>query len=155
VTREKLITLQGQDPSLAKFMKEAEQNQKVGRAEVYFKIKDGISYRYCRNFEGREISQVVIPEGLRETVMTMAHDAVMSGHQGQKKTKDSICREFWWPRFGSDVTRFCRSCDICQRTIAKGKVPGVLLGKMPIIDTPFDGATVDLVGPFFPPTERK
>jgi len=87
VTREKLIALQGQDPSLAKFMKEAEQNQKAGRAEVYFKMKDEILYRYCRNFEGREISQVVIPKGLRETVMTMAHDAVMSGHQGQKKTK--------------------------------------------------------------------
>jgi len=72
VTREKLIRLQGQDPSLTKFMKEAEQNQKAGRSEVYVKMKDGILYRYCRNFEGREISQVVIPKGLRETVMTMA-----------------------------------------------------------------------------------
>jgi len=42
VRREKLIALQGQDPSLAKFMKEAEQDQKAGRAEVYFKIKDEI-----------------------------------------------------------------------------------------------------------------
>jgi len=31
VSKEKLITLHGQDPSLAKFMKEAEQNQKAGR----------------------------------------------------------------------------------------------------------------------------
>jgi len=68
----------------------------------------------------------------------MAHDAVMSGHQGQKKTKDRIWREFWWPGFGSDVTRFCRSYDICQRTIAKGMVPSVPLRKMPIIDTPFE-----------------
>jgi len=118
VTREKLIALQRQDPSLAKYVKQAEQNQKVGRAEVHFKMKDGILCRYCRNFEGREISQVVIPKGLRETVMTMAHDAVMSGYQGQKKTKDRIWREFWWPGFGSEVTRFCRSCDICQKTIA-------------------------------------
>ena len=64
-------------------MKEAEQNQKTGRAEVYFKMRDGNLYRYCRNFEGREISQIVIPKGLRETVTTMAHDAVMSG-QGLK-----------------------------------------------------------------------
>ena len=89
---------------------------------MYFKMKDGILYRYCRNFEGREISQVVIPKGLRKTAMTMAHDAVMHEHQGQKKTKDSIWREFWWPGFGSEVTRFCRSCDICQRTIAKEKI---------------------------------
>jgi len=120
-------------------------------------MKDGILYRYCRNFEGREISEVVIPKGLRETVMTMAHDAVMSGHPGQKKTKDRICREFWWPGSGSDVTRFCRLCDMYQRTIAKGRVPSVPLRKMPIIDTPFEGVTVDLVGSIFPnfPINRK
>jgi len=84
----------------------------------------------------------------------MSHDAVMSGHQGQKKTKDRILREFWWPGFGAEVTRFCRSCDVCQRTIAKGGVASVPLGKMPIIDTPFDRVAVDLVGPIFPPTER-
>ena len=72
MTRVKLITLQAQGPSLTKFMKEAEQNQKAGRSQVYFKMKDGILYRYCTNFEGREISQMAIPKGLRETVMTMA-----------------------------------------------------------------------------------
>ena len=73
-------------------------------------------YSCCKNFEGREIFQVLIPTGLGEKVMTMAHDAVMSVHQSQKKTKDRIWREFWWPGFGADVTRFCRSCDISQRT---------------------------------------
>jgi len=65
VTREKIITLQGQDQSLTKFVKEAEQNQKAGRSEVYFKMKDGILYRYCRNFEGREITQLLLPEGFK------------------------------------------------------------------------------------------
>jgi len=78
----------------------------------------------------------------------------MSGHQGQKKTKDRIWREFWWPGCGAEVTRFCRACDICQRTIAKGRVPSVPLRKMPIIDTPFDRVAVHSVGPIFPPTER-
>ena len=67
---------------------------------------------------------------------------VMSGHQGHKKTKDRMWREFWWPGFGSDVTRFCRSCAICQRTIAKGRVSSVPLTKMPIIDTPFERVAV-------------
>jgi len=50
-------------------MKEAEQNQKVEKPDVYFKIKDGILYRYCKNFfVGYGISQVVIPKGLRERV---------------------------------------------------------------------------------------
>ena len=66
VTREKLITLQKQDASLAKFMKEAEQNQKVENSDVYFRMKNGILYRHCENFEGRKISQVVILKGQTE-----------------------------------------------------------------------------------------
>jgi len=52
------------------------------------------------------------------------------------------------------VTRFCRSCEICQKTVAKGRVLNVPLGKMPLIDTLFDKVAVDLVGPIFSPTER-
>ena len=154
ITRDKLIELQQHDVSLNKFVREAEGSPKDRKSDEYFKMKDGILYRYCKNFEGREISQVVVPKELREKVLMMAHDAVMSGHQGRKKTKDRIWREFWWPGFGADVTRFCRSCDVCQRTIAKGRVPSVPLGKMPIIETPFDRVAVDLVGPIHPATEK-
>jgi len=59
---------------------------------------------FCTDIvDGREISQVVVPKGLREKVLMMAHDAVMSGHQGQKKTTDRIWKEFWWPVFSADV----------------------------------------------------
>ena len=91
---------------------------------------------------------------LREKVMKLAHDTVMSGHQGCKKTKDRIWSNFWWSGMGDDVKRYCRSCDICQRTVAKGQVVKVPLGKMPVIDTPFDRVAVDLVGPIFPATEK-
>jgi len=96
----------------------------------------------------------VVPKALREKVLMMAHDAVMSGHQGQKKTKDRIWKEFSWPEFSADVRRYCRSCDVFQTTIAKGRVSKVLLGKMPIIETPFDRVAVDLVGPIHPATDR-
>jgi len=49
----------------------------------------------------------------------MAHDAVMSGHQGQNKTNNRISKEFLCPGFSADVKRYCTSCDVCQRTIAK------------------------------------
>jgi len=68
VTREKLITLQEQDASLAGYIKEAERNQKFEHSDVYFRMKDGILYRYCKNYERRrpKISQVVIPKRLRK-----------------------------------------------------------------------------------------
>jgi len=154
ITRDGLVAMQQQDVSLQKFLKEAQQGQMSDESEVYFQMKNGILHRYCRNFEDRRVSQIVVPVGLREKVLKMAHEAVISGHQGRKKTKDRIWREFWWPGLGADVTRFCRSCDICQRTIAKGRVPNVPLGKMPITDTPFDRVAVDIVGPISPATKR-
>ena len=61
---------------------------------------------------------------------------------------------FWWPGLHGDVTRFCRSCDICQRTVARGRTAVVPLGRMPVIDVPFDRVAVDLIGPIFPAAER-
>ena len=35
------------------------------------------------------------------------------------------------------MTRYCKSCDVCQKTVNKGSVPKVPLEKMPLIDKPF------------------
>ena len=68
---------------------------------------------------------------------------------------DRILTEFFWPGVCVDVSRFCKSCDICQRTIQKGRVTNVPLGKLPSIDTPFKRVAVDIVGPIEPRSERK
>ena len=53
------------------------------------------------------------------------------------------------------MSRFCKSYDICQRTIQKGRVTKVPLGKLPLIDTPYKRVAVDRVGPIEPRSERK
>ena len=77
----------------------------------------------------------------------------MSGHLGIKKTLERIMYNFYCPGIHGDFTRFYRSCDICQKTISKGKVTRVPLEKMPLVDTPFKRVAVDLVGPIHPPSE--
>ena len=89
--------------------------------------------------------QLVVPKVLRETVMRVAHGALISGHMGVKKTQDMVLTEFYWPGVGADISRYCRSCDICQRTIEKGGVTKVLLGKMPFIEIPFKRVAVDTI----------
>jgi len=86
--------------------------------------------------------------------MKLAHDSILSGHQGVKKTYDRIVAYFFWPGVHGDVERYCHSCDICQRTVVKGKVNKVPLQKMPLIDLPFKRVAVDLVGPIAPMTDR-
>ena len=53
-----------------------------------------------------------------------------------------------------DITSFCRSCDECHKTTAKGSIPLVPLEDMPLIDMPFRRVAVDLVGPISPPSEE-
>ena len=86
--------------------------------EVRFEVKNGLLWRK-KESEKRMITQLVVPVQLREKVMKLAHDSIMSGHQGVKKTTERVTVHFFWPGVHGDVTRYCRSCDICQRTVSK------------------------------------
>ena len=93
---------------------------------------------------------------VRVQVLTLAHDAVMAGHLGVKKTLDRITSCFYWPGRPThgDVQCWCRSSDICQRTTPKGKVAKIPLGRLPRIDIPFKRVAVDLIGPNKPISEK-
>ncbi|XP_060070207.1 uncharacterized protein LOC132550192 [Ylistrum balloti] len=161
VSVEELKRQQQNDPSLEKVRTFAEKGdvfeKKPGILSSYYERK-GILYRRFKSEKfagGKEFKQVVVPDKLRVRVMKMAHESILAGHLGIRRTVQRVLTEFFWPGLQADVTRFCRSCDICQRTFPKGRVPKAPLGSMPLIDTPFKRVAVDLVGPLDPPTQRK
>ncbi|GFO11814.1 gypsy retrotransposon integrase-like protein 1 [Plakobranchus ocellatus] len=80
-------------------------------------------------------------------------DSITGAHLGIRRTKDKVLSNFYWPGVDGNVTRYCRSCDVCQRTVKKSTVPRVPLEKVPLIDTPFKRVAIDLVGPINPPSE--
>ena len=160
VDRQKLIELQKQDNTLDRCFVFAKQHKKLhstNGSTYWFEISNDLLLRKFQSpklVSGEIVSQVVIPKALRSQVLKLAHCGLMAGHQGIKKTLDRILSSFHWPGIHSDVSRFCQSCDVCQRTIEKGKVQKVPLEKMPIIDIPFHRIAVDLVGPIFPLSDR-
>ena len=102
---------------------------------------------------GKPLKPVMVPENLRRPIMEVAHESIMGGHMGIKKTTDKIQSAFYWPGIQGDVTQFCKSCDVCQKTVSKGSVLKVPLEKMPLIDKPFKRVAIDLVGPISPQGE--
>ena len=94
------------------------------------------------------VKQLVVHQKLRTKVLKLAHETLLSGHLGIQKTLDRVMSSFYWPSLQSEVNLFCRSCDFCQETTPKGRVPHVPLDKMLLIDTPFQRVAIDLVGPF-------
>ena len=47
-------------------------------------------------------------------VLRYKHDHILSGHPGQNKTIDLICREYTWPRLCEFVKKYCKSCTTCM-----------------------------------------
>ena len=155
VDREKLKQMQREDESLRKY-RDRDDVLVKGQAEISFEEKSGVLYRLYKHpyvNGGKQLKQVMVPEKLRRPKMEVAHGSIMGGHMGIKKTTDKIQSAFYWPGIQGDVTRFCKSCDVCEKTVSKGSVPKVLLEKMPLIDKPFKRVPIDLVGPISPPSE--
>ena len=127
-------------------------------SKYIFKEEDGWLVRQLRDpdqpKEGTGPKLLVIPAKYREKIMKVAHESLASGHMGINNTITKIQTQFFWPGLSGDVSRFCRSCEICQKTIDKGRVPKAPLGRMPIMEVPFQRIAVDLVGPFKPASER-
>ena len=157
--KEALKQAQATDPNLDSIRGRVESgsitvSRGLNRGETKFVRKKGLLYRQFT--KGNKVTlQLVIPGVFREKVLRLAHETLLTEHLGIKKTLDRVVSEFFWPGVCGDVARFCKSCDICQRTIQKGRVTKVPLGKMPLIDTPFKRVAVDIVGPIEPRSDKK
>jgi len=157
VTHEEMVKLQRADSTLSSYFKRLPEPKEKGESKVSFHFKNKLLYRQFQNPHvnfNTTIEQLIVPQKLRKEVMKVAHESILGGHMSVGKTCDKIMSCFFWPGITADVTRFCRSCDICQKTVPKGKVSKGDLQKMPIIDTPFKRVAVDLVGPLFPVSDN-
>ena len=56
---------------------------------------------------------------------------------GIRKTREKIMSNFYWPGIDGDITRYCHSCDVCQKTVSKGTIPRVRLQSVPVVDVLF------------------
>ena len=160
VSREEILTEQMNDESLTKSWNLAKNGivkTLHDGGSVQMSIRKQLLYRYFSSpkvSNGKQYRQLMVPKKFRSMVVKLAHESLMAGHLGVKKTTDRVTNEFHWPGLQADIRRFCQSCDVCQRTIPKGRIPVVPLGEMPIIAEPFQRIAVDIVGPLQPITER-
>ena len=125
-----------------------------GEGTYKFKVIDEVLYHIFQNKLHGKVRQIIVPEIFQKQVMKLAHESIVGGHLGAKKTVDRITSNFHWPGVVSNVTRFCRSCDICQKTALKGRTCKVPVGEMPLMEEPFKRVTMDLFGPISPVSEK-
>lgn len=155
VTRQDLIKLQKDDPSLTNsfLLLQSDEEKSIGTARFSFVLKHDVLYRVYST-EKETLQQIVVPTALRSSVLSAAHDQLLAGHCGVRRTLNRILQKFFWPGITTDVRRYVQTCDICQKTTPKGKIPPVPLCSMPSISDPFETVAIDLVGPLTPASEQ-
>ena len=158
VDPQELSKEQKDDVSLSHLWDKVDAGPTDHRSKYLFVIDKGWLCRQLRDPEdprqGVGTRVLVVPKRYRTEIVKIAHESLISGHLGIQNTLAKIQCQFYWPGIVEDVTRYCKSCDICQRTVDKGRVTKVPLGKMPLIEVPFQRIAIDLVGPFQPPSAR-
>jgi transposase InsO family protein len=149
VTPQDMKQAQEEDSTLGKMHRlvgKAARRYKNGSTVTFIKKRGILHRKYMA--DGRSHDQVIVPRQYRDELMRVAHDAPMAGHLGTRRTQARVQRMFYWPGICSDINRYCRSCDTCQRT--KGGVRKVQLSLMPLVGQPFDRVAVDFIGPIVP-----
>ena len=85
--------------------------------------------------------------GHRERIIQEQHDDPLSGHPGEDQMIKLVERHYWWPTMNKDIRTYVSGCLACQAYKPhryKTKSP---LHPLPIIPTPFENITIDLIGP--------
>ena len=125
--RQELCMKQASDIKLREIRRRVEsgsvtKSRSFSTGETKFIRRNGLIYRHFKKNANVSL-QLVVPSSLTHSVMNLAHESrKVVNHRGRKETIAKVLDEFYWPSVCREVTQFCRSCAICQRTTHNIKV---------------------------------
>ena len=80
-------------------------------------IEDGVVCRRYKPEPCREVITVpVLPSSMQQSALYHCHDSPAAGHQGVDKTLHHLKCESYWVNMAQDFEKYCRECEICQRS---------------------------------------
>ena len=92
-------------------------------------IEKGMRMRKFIKRDGTSDShQLIVPRELQKEVLWNAHDGLLGGHLGQKKTTEKALRKFYWRGIHEDCNN---TCDVCARQKQPQRKPHAPLDPWP------------------------
>ena len=108
-------------------------------------VRDGLIYR------SQNIIEVPYDLSLRTLLLELNHDNPLAGHFGRDRTLDLLRRRWFWSGMATQVDKFVKSCNVCQRT--KPSKPSLVIPQPIVPIRPWSVITLDFVGSFQPASE--
>jgi transposase InsO family protein/predicted aspartyl protease len=117
-------------------------------------MESGVLGRRWYDAKGKPAQlQWLVPRSKVREVLETAHSSPLAGHFSDKRTKEAIKRQFWWPGMGVDVRLFCRACEVCARRKGRPTVAHHPQQRQTRTE-PLQTVALDVMGPIDPPTEK-
>lgn len=120
--------------------------QRLLREWPRIRCQDGVLYRRIRlPGESRETLQLLLPQCLKQEVLTGLHDD--HGHQGIERTTQLIRERCFWPGMSQEIEKHCQECRRC--VVAKAvrprvrTFPGNLMASRPLDIVAIDFTTLE------------
>ena len=165
-TEEELSQLQRNDPCLKKLIVWLQTDITPSQRELslhsptvkYFYLnRSHLSYQnnllwYSWKDVIGEKQLLVVPECLKQEVLSLNHDIPLTGHMGITKTFLRIRKSFIWYNMSRDVELFVKSCHVCNRSKKAKTKAKAGLGQYHV-GSPLECVHVDILGPFTPSTK--
>jgi transposase InsO family protein len=84
-------------------------------------VIDGVIHRKIKDPKLGDLTQILLPECLRDLVLESLHDH--NGHQGIERTFKMIRQRCYWPQMFMDIRNYCKRCERCA--VSKNPPPKV------------------------------
>ncbi|UYV67968.1 hypothetical protein LAZ67_5002657 [Cordylochernes scorpioides] len=111
-----------------------------------FKEEDGCLFKKNPNPEGRAC-MLVVPEKKKREIMKEYHNHMSNGHLGIARTMYRIKSKYLWPSMLNDVSKFFKTCHLCQSRKGSNQLPSALLQPIPPANFPFERIGIVFVEP--------
>ena len=138
--------LEGGNPSEGEVMLQGAETKRWWRHKDQLKLIDGALYYQWLEPLGQVVDKLVVPESLRTEVMQMAHDGVIGGHWGTRKTMDRVRKRLHWHALARDIIDFIATCASCNKNKNHRKNRAALTSYQ--AGVPNERVHLDFLGPF-------
>ena len=149
--REYWIEAQKNDNTLTTLRKNIENEDTKDKS--YMIEQDGLIVRYIPSERDEDNGgtcssfKIVVPSLLRGDILHQFHSHALGGHLGVLKTLRRIQDRYCWNGMRTDVMKFVRSCDTCQRTKQDNQKAAGLMDSR-LAEAPGINVSVDYMGPY-------
>ena len=116
------------------------------------KLEQGVLYRKWYSTDGLfERWQLILPSGLRQQCLELAHTGRTGGHMGSDRTAKQVQQRAFWTSWSKDTRQFVRACPDCACYL-RSKAPRQGFMQAAPVGEPWERISIDICGEF--PTSR-